>query len=92
MGERVQRETLMTDRANAALRLLHLSKQIEDLADRIRKGWNPEDSHTLWTICAAYERLRARLHEEMLDVARQVALPARDAPLSEWQKIFEEAA
>jgi hypothetical protein len=82
----------MTDRANAALRLLHLASQIEDLARRIRKGWNPEDSHTLWTICASYERLRSRLHEEMSEMARQVALPAKDAPLEAWRKIFEEAA
>ena len=78
----------MTDRANAALRLLHLSKQIEDLAQRIRRGWNPDDSHTLWLICAAYERLRDRLHQEVIQVTNLV--PPRG--VDELRKIFREAA
>ncbi len=82
----------MTDRANAALRLLHLSNQIEDLAERFRTGWNPEDSHTLWTICAAYERIRLRLHEELVEVARRAPLPPNEAGLEEWRKIFEDRA
>lgn len=78
----------MTDRANAALRLLHLSKQIEDLAQRIRKGWNRDDSHTLWLICAAYERLRDRLHQEVIETTN--FLPPKD--VQELRSIFKKAA
>lgn len=78
----------MTDRANAALRLLHLSQQIEALAERIRQGWNPEDSHTLWMICGAYERLRTRLHEETIEVTKHAAPRGVD----DLRKIFQEAA
>ncbi len=85
----------MTQRANAALRLLHLARQIEDLAQRLRAGWTAEDSHTLWTICAAHQRLSARLHEEAERFTR--ALPRSTAPLENWRAEYslrgeEEAA